>query len=250
MVQILTLLIALQGQAIPTPSEDALTAQIQRIGPKWRRKRFRKTFAGWYAKRILIEAKRRNLDPLAMTAIAWTESHFRPWAKGVPGTRRAAEIGVWQIIPYSGPVARARRTLRGCKPPPRLSRRYRRIWLRRMNGNSCGDQAVANRRRKVGRFSVVELRDHLIGTYVAAHEMRQQIDGSIRRRIRPRRIRGCRLPRSTQLRLYRYGHYNSGPRRPMRYYVYRICRRYRILLRRTQAFDNRVKALATARGNR
>jgi len=248
MLQVMTLLIALQGQTVANqpPSENALAGYIQRIAPKFRRVSFRKKFAHWYASRILFEAKRRKLDPIALTAVAWTESNFRPWAKGIPGTRRAAEVGVWQLIPLDSPVKAARKKLRGCKPPKKLARWLRAGWLRGMKrpGVSCEDQSIADRRQKYGRFSIPELRDHILGTYVAAFEIRLHIDNANRRGVKPRLIPRCKLPRATQLKLYQYGHYNTGSRRPLTYYIQRLCRRYGKIQKWTRAFDNRVKALA------
>jgi hypothetical protein len=224
------------------PSENALTASIYRRAPRFRRVSFRRKFSRWYANRILIEARRNRLDPLAMAAIAWTESSYRPWARGVPGSRRAAEVGVWQLIPHDSPVRAARRTLEGCQPPAHLAPWRRRIWIRRRPGKPCADQIVANRRKYVGSFTVTELRDYILGTYIAAFEIRRHIDRVNRRRIRSKRIRGCRnVSRETQYRLYRYGFYNSGMKRPSNYYVLRICKRWRILRRETMAFDRLAK---------
>jgi len=246
MLQVMTLLIALQGQTVSNhvPSEAALAASIQRIAPKFRRVSFRGEFARWYASRILIEAKRRKLDPIALVAVAWTESNFLPWAKGIPGTRRAAEVGVWQLIPLDSPVIAARKSLRGCKPPKMLPRWLRSRWLRGMKRGTCQDQSIADRRRKIGRFSIPELRDYILGTYVAAYEIRAHINNANKRGIKPRLIPGCKLPRETQLKLYQYGHYNTGSKRPLTYYVKRLCRRYGIVQRQTKAFDAKVRALA------
>lgn len=245
---VLALFLILQNQNVFTPSEDALTASIKNIAPKFRNNSFREKFARWYASRILTESKRRKLDPLALTAIAWTESNFRPWAKGIPGTRRHAEVGVWQIIPMDTPVIAARRTLQGCKPPPGLQPWLRRHWLRGMDRGTCADQKIADRRKKTGRFSVIELKDHILGTYVVAYEIRAHINYANQRKEKPRLIPRCKLPKKIQYMLYQYGHYNTGPRRPKTYYLRHLCRRYGILLRQTKLFDAKEKSLAMGEG--
>lgn len=173
----------------------------------------------------MVEAKRRKLDSVAMVALAWIESDFRPWAK----LARDGSIGVFQSIPGDSPVVAARKRLRGCKVPMRLYRWKRRGWLLGMRGQMCEDQAVANRRRKYGRFTKRELQDPILATYVAAYEIRAHLNNAKKRRRKGRLIWGCKADKKTQRRLYLWGYYNTGNKKPRAYYVRKLCKRYVIL---------------------
>jgi hypothetical protein len=48
------------------------------------------------------------------------------------------------------------------------------------------------------------------------------------------RVSGCTLPKALWRKLGRYGHYNSGNRRPRPYYLLRLCRRYKLLKQETK----------------
>jgi hypothetical protein len=181
--------------------------------------------ASQYAKRIVIEAKRRKLDPVAMVAIGEIESNFRPWAK----LARDGSIGVFQSIPGDSPVVAARKSLRGCKTPKRLYPWKRRGWLLGMRGKVCEDQVVADQRRKYGRFTKKELQDPILATYVFAYELRAHLDAAKKRGKKGRLIQGCKTDKKTQRRLYLHGHYNTGPKKPRGYYVRKLCKRYVIL---------------------
>lgn len=220
-----------------SPSEHALAHAIQKIAPRFKKVDYRKKYSRQYASRILIEAKRRKLDPIALVAVAWTESNFVPWVKS---KTKPVSFGVWQLIPFDSPVVAARKTLRGCKVPKNLPGWLRSVWARRRSGGTCEDQSVADRRERTGGFLESELRDYIIGTYVVAFEIRMHIDTVNRMRIKPRLIPGCGLSRQLQRKLYQYGHYNTGPRRPRRYYVYRLCKRYETIVSWITAFSGRV----------
>ena len=82
-------------------------------GTYWPAKRA--SIAKELAERTFAEAKRRNLDPLVLTTIAWIESDFRPYTRG---KFKRPEVGVWQIIPGDNFVNAARDRLLGCEPIP------------------------------------------------------------------------------------------------------------------------------------
>jgi hypothetical protein len=227
------------------PSVDALSASIMKRAPKFRTVKYRRTFSRMYAKRILVESKRRRLDPIALTTVAWIESNFKPWARGIPGTRRQAEVGVWQLIPSDSALVMARRRLAGCQIPKRLPKWAHRYWRIRMSRipNFCEDQEVADRRVKFGRFSISELRDHILGTYLVAFEIRTHIDNAIKRGRKVRLIPGCKLPRKKQHELYRYSFYNSGSRRPRAYYLRRLCVRYQIIKKEVEGYEKIIRSI-------
>ena len=101
--------------------EDRFTRAIEKRATHIKNSVIRKAYARAYAKRILIESKRRNLDPVAMTAVAWIESDFRESAKRTEGSG-VTSWGVWQIIPSDFSSRLIRKILAGCKPPPKLKR--------------------------------------------------------------------------------------------------------------------------------
>jgi soluble lytic murein transglycosylase-like protein len=59
---------------------------------------------------ILTESLVKGLDVATVTAIAWTESAFRPWVKGSSG-----EIGLWQLLPRNW-LAKPYEEVRGLSP--------------------------------------------------------------------------------------------------------------------------------------
>lgn len=227
----LLLVVAPRSSVARAPSkEDRFTKAIAKRARHIKNTKARKAYARRYAKRILLESKRRNLDPVAMTAVAWIESDFKESAKRTEGNG-VASYGVWQIIPSGFSYSLIRKTLGGCKPPPKLKQWRVYWWKRRMRakGAKCESQAVANRRIKSGKLNPKELRDHILATYIAHYEMSIHIKMSYKLRDRPRRIRGCKLPRKIQYVLYRMARFNSGMQKPRRYYLWRLCKRYGIL---------------------
>lgn len=223
------LVAALQGQPIDSDvSESALSGFIASRAPKNYSENFRARFALQYAGRILVEAKRRNLNPIILTAIAWTESDFRPWVKGQGTDRRAGEVGVWQLIPGDFSIVEGEKTLAGCPAPSGLSPTAAAQWRRRAAAPDakCEAPEVAAERKRPGWFYAYELVNPVVGTYLAAFEIRSHIDSSIARGVKPRKIPGCKLDLEKQKEIYRYGHFNSGSALPKTVYLQRLCRRY------------------------
>lgn len=228
MYNLLGLLMTLSTPSSCTPSETALEASVKRaaqIGSAKTRAKVAKELS----KRILIEARRYGLDPIALVAIASAESDFRPWVRG-PGfvrrgptwSKRLYEYGVWQLFLGGAYTLAAARALQKCPKD----------WSR------CPAPDVWRARRKVLRrlryFSKRELRrSHIIGTWVAAYEISHAIEGCKLRhpkghwRYWMAKV-GKRLGmnRATLLRLSRYGHYNTGAVPPTSYYLKRMIKRY------------------------
>ena len=163
---------------------------------------------------IARESKRWGLSRLAMLAVASVESDFRPNIRGKlrPGSRRSAEVGVWQLIPGDSPVRQARLTLlRLCRPS--------------FSQPSC-PAMVRKQKRSTGRLRASELGNIILGTWIFAHELTQHVK-SCKRRHR----RGHSMPLGMPRWLGRWGHYNTGPKNPTKWYRYKLARQYRLFRR-------------------
>ena len=198
----------------------------RRLPSKWSVTRKRR-YSTQLVSRIIIEARRRRLDPVIMTAIAWTESIYRHWVRR-PGD---GSYGVWQIIPWDTAPSISEKELAGCKPGPNMSYFWREWWRRRLQGQPCASQDIANYRRKYGMWSGRELmaKDNVISTYLAAHEIDMHRTACRARKHRPHLINSkhCRrLPLSVRTAIGRYSHFNSGPRKPKWHYIATVCNRY------------------------
>ena len=143
--------------AAPTTESDRLATHIRTIYPRCR-------YARTLASAILLESKVRGLDPALFTAIAWTESGFRPWVTGKYGS-----IGLWQLLP--GPwLEEPWNEIRDVLDPhwEKLSRRrrervlrsvlfatYMAGWVVEYHLGFCGDhRARCYARYQTGRSSV------------------------------------------------------------------------------------------------
>jgi hypothetical protein len=216
--------------AAPTQSRATrLSSFIAREAPRcWGRgcwsQAKRSAFSVQFVKRVDVEAKRQRLDPVALVVVAWIESGFVPWARRVEGDGTTS-IGLYQTIRGDHFPQLAWRGLQGCTPGPRV-RSYWRLWWQRQPAGKCRAQDVANRRRRLGRWSIRELRDPWISTYVGALEIRGHLDSAQKRRRRSPNHRACRgLPSM----LPRYAFFNSGNGHVRRGYVWKLCSRYRKL---------------------
>jgi hypothetical protein len=177
--------------------------------------------------RILAEAKRFRLDPLVMATIAWIESDYVPWRRGNYGGvgRRRNEIGVWQIIPYEWSVRSASKKVAGCRPGAGLNRSQWRRYFRKYQWRTCLYPDIGKRRKNLGVFSVAELRDIYIGTFVAAYGLRAAIDACTKR-TNGRGHKFTNLswlaqwyvdnPNADKQALVKYAHHNWGSRTYMR----------------------------------
>lgn len=176
--------------------------------------RLRRVIAKQLSTAIARESKRWGLSRLAMLAVASVESDFRPNIRGKlrPGTRRSAEVGVWQLIPGDSPVRRARLTLlRLCSP----------------SFNQLGCPAmVRKQKRSTGRLRASELGNIILGTWIFAHELTQHVKSCKRRHKR-----GHSMPLGMPRWLGRWGHYNTGPKNPTKWYRYKLARQYRLFRR-------------------
>lgn len=208
--------------AVCSPTPIDLAVAIERLS--WAPKRTRTKRALELAKRILIEAKRHRLSPIALAAVGSVESDFRPSVKG-PGFRprgyagRMYEFGTFQLIPRSSPVRYARRALaRGAAPE------------------------IAKVRKKRGAFSHAELEDYTIGTWVAAQEIRMHIDGCKLRHPKGHGWRHAYYIKRWAKRhkvsvaevkdLDRWAHFNSGPtKKTLLRYTRKLTERYAKLKR-------------------
>jgi hypothetical protein len=205
-----------------TPTPAKLGAAIEKMS--WAPKSSRAVRARILAERILVEAKRHKLSPIALAAVGSVESDFRPRVKG-PGFKprgyagRMYEFGTFQLIPRSAPVQHARRKLaRGAAPD------------------------ISRARKRRGAFSHAELENYTIGTWVAAHEIRMHLDGC---KLRHKRGHGWRhayyikrwarkhgLTVAEVTRLDRWAHFNSGPtKRTLLRYTRKLTERYAKLKR-------------------
>jgi hypothetical protein len=188
--------------------------------------------------RIMAEASRFRLDPLALATIAWIESDYVPWRRGRYGGvgRRRNEIGVWQIIPYEWSVREASKKVAGCRPGVGLQRWQWRQYFRKYRWMTCLYPDIGKRRKKLGIFSVVELRDIYMGTFVAAFGIRAGID-ACKKRNRGKGHRWPTLPWMAQWytdnptanreKLAVYLHHNTGPKwYPRGPYIKKLFMRY------------------------
>lgn len=179
--------------------------------------RRRRVVAKQLSAAIARESKRWGLSRLAMLAVASVESDFRPNIRGKlrPGSRRSAEVGVWQLIPGDSPVRQARRTLNRICP------------VRPAGLPSCPVVVYRERiLRHRGRFRASELANITLGTWIFAHELTQHVK-SCKRRHR----RGHSMPLGMPRWLGRWGHYNTGPKNPTKWYRYKLARQYRLFRR-------------------
>ena len=177
----------------------------------------RKWIAKRLAPRILIEAKRHNLDPKALLAVAWVESDFNIWATGKAYSPNNRSVGVWQLIQYDSPVRKARRALdKGAAPDIRMLR------------------------HRTGPFSKYELRNNIkISTWVAGYEIslhvkyckRRHPAGHFRRWKRYfwfyfMRSWAKRNPTFDGKALSRIVHFNGGPKHVPKDYARKLFKRY------------------------
>jgi hypothetical protein len=227
-MHLLTPLLLISMPSSCAPSGAALEAAIKKAA-QVRHVKTRAKVASALSKRILLEARRYGLDPIALVAIASAESDFRPWVRG-PGfvrrgptwSKRLYEYGVWQLFLGGAYTLAAGRALQACPKD----------WAR------CPAPDVYRARRKHLRrlkyFSKRELkRSYIIGTWVAAFEISHAIEGC---RLRHKRGhwrywmtkvgKGLGMNRATMVRLSRYGHYNTGAVPPTSYYLKRLFKRY------------------------
>jgi hypothetical protein len=216
------LIAAPSPEAPRPPPPHPLAEFIASRAPRWWTHERREEFGRKLSERIFVEARRRDLSPAALAAVAWIESDFSPYAVN----KRDGSVGVWQLIPYDSPVEAAARSLAGCRSPPRLPPYLRPLWARRGFGAPCEDQGIADLRLHVGAVRPRELADLVLSTYIAAFEIRMHRDSAERLRRRPPPVSACSsVPASVQL----MATYNSGPR-PMRpAYLWKLCVRYGLL---------------------
>lgn len=196
-----------EGQASATPCKPTvpqMQALIVKHGQGGMRRR--RVVARQLAKAVWRESRRWRLDPIAMLAVASVESDFRANIRGKlrPGSRRSAEVGVWQLIPGDSPVRAARRTL----------------------ARLCKAKKCPHRRRSRRRFSVTELAQIPLGTWIFSHELTAHV-----RACKRRQPRGHTMPLSQPRWLARWAHYNTGPRTPTTWYRYKLARQYRLFRR-------------------
>lgn len=248
---ITTTAIALAILAAPSPAEAGtvepgrrcpkLAENLERFVEAKLRERFKNSgapriIARALAPRIVAEARRHKVDPIAMTAIAWIESDFNPYARGAFGGvgRRRNEVGVWQLIPGDAPVVAAAKAISGCKPGALFAPWLRATWARNYRGGPCEAPDVGALRRRPGAFGRAELADFTIGTWVAAREIASHVakcrtrhplrHGPARPWLAAWRKRN---PKAIPIELERYSHYNFGSRwLAPRVYTFRVFRRY------------------------
>jgi hypothetical protein len=147
------------------------------------------------------EGRRRGIDPLAILAVAEVESGYQPWVvRAQDGSH-----GPYQLMAHDSGPTEARRLLAGCG-----------------TGGLCEAPDIARRRRGSGPWTVAELRDPWIATWIAAYEIQRHVLGCLRAR-HVHRVAGCPAW------LARLGHHNSGPRPPRPYYLSRLCAAWRRL---------------------
>lgn len=245
----LVLSTALVGATVPVESGVSCPNQgvkIQRFIEahlaryRYGSRRYRRTLSTQLSTRIMVEAKRWRLDPLVMTTIAWIESDFRPHVRGTYGGtsgrgRRMNEVGVWQLIPWDHAVLQAARFVTGCKPSTTMNRWQRARWRRVYRGKQCLFPDIGAARLRSGYFVRAELRGIVIGTYVAAYEMRSHIDACRKRNpsghkwYAPRWLAGWKRanPNVNVTALERYLHYNWGGKQyPRNHYREKLFKRY------------------------
>ena len=193
------------------PSRQAMEKVI--IKHSYGSMRLRRVVAKQLSMAIARESKRWSLSRLAMLAVASVESDFRSRLRGpVTSKYRLRSIGVWQLHIGDSPVRQARLTLlRLCRPS--------------FSQPGCPAMAWKQRRRS-GRFRASELGNIILGTWIFAHELTQHVK-SCKRRHR----RGHPMPLGMPRWLGRWGHYNTGPKNPTKWYRYKLARQYRLFRR-------------------
>jgi hypothetical protein len=222
------------------PSAGDLSTAIEKMS--WAPRKQRAQRARVLARRILIEARRHKLDPIALAAVGSVESDYRPAARG-PGAKprgfghRIYEFGTFQLIPASSPVrAAAGRLARLCKTGP-PSKATPAAMLAR-----CPSDVWAARGRRRGRFHRAELEDYTIGTWIAALEIRMHLDACLARHKRAHGWRHAwyhkhyakrhKLTVTEVRHLDRWAHYNTGPtKRTLLRYTRKLVARYAKLKR-------------------
>lgn len=190
------------------PSRAAMEALIVKHGQGHLGRR--RIVAKQLSARIEVESKRFGLDPVAMLAVASVESDFRSNVRGRvrPGSRRSAEVGVWQLIPGDSPVIKARMELD-------------RLCFGSISLPKCPSDVRAAKRR-MGRLHPVQLAGITLSTWIFAWELTYHV-----RACQARHPRGHRIGSGVPKWLARWGHYNSGPRKPTTWYLYKLRRQYR-----------------------
>jgi hypothetical protein len=208
---------------LPVPLDNPLSTYIEKRLPyKWSSYR-KMRYSRQLAYRIIVESKRRNLDPIALTAMAQIESNYQYWV-----TRKGdGSHGVWQTMRYDTAPRKAWKLLLGCKPGPKVPA-YMHKWRRNV---PCEAQKVANYRRRLGNWNIPEIKDssNVISTYIAAYEISLHVKSCKKKNHRKHLVGGyyCkRLSMRQREMLGRYAHYNSGPRKPRRIYLYSLCKLY------------------------
>ncbi len=175
--------------------------------------RRRRVVAKQLSRAIARESKRWKLSRLAMLAVASVESDFRQRLRGpINRQYKLRSIGVWQLHVGDSPVRRARRTLlRLCK--------------RSFTQSGCPTM-VRRQKCNSGRLRASELGNIILGTWIFAHEVTEHIKG-----CRKRHPRGHWIGRGVPRWLARWGHYNTGPKTPTKWYRYKLARQYRLFRR-------------------
>ncbi|MEE9481198.1 MAG: hypothetical protein V3V34_11745 [Kiloniellales bacterium] len=222
------------------PSAADLGAAIEKMS--WAPLTQRAARARKLATRILIEARRHKLDPIALAAVGSVESDYRPAARG-PGAKprgfgyRIYEFGTFQLIPASSPVrAAARRLSRLCKPATGPA------VIPTATKPSCPRDIWQARKGRAGSFRRGELEDYTIGTWIAALEIKMHL---VACQARHKRGHGWRhawyhkhyakrhgLTAREVRHLDRWAHYNSGPTtRTLLRYTQKLVARYAKLKR-------------------
>jgi len=217
---------------VAAQSPDPIQARIELVlkATAWGRSAKGKAYAGELASRIRIESSRRVLDATALTAISDVEANFFPWARGKGIGGRHHELGPFQLIRGDTYVVEAGKRLAGCAPSAKLAKHLRPWWEKRRTdeGNTCEDQAVADRRVYHGDWQAMEFSDPWLSTYIAAYEISKHLEKARERSGWPVKVpKECDgLP----VEVPRYAVFNA-PGRPRVWYSKRVCQRYRAISR-------------------
>ena len=203
MIPLLIALVTASAPAVDIHKQTRLAVFIAKKNPK---------SAGYaldLATRILIEAKRRNIPPEVMVAIAWTETKF---SRGYRGTK--GEMGLWQLGAIGGDhrLAQGWDEIRRLYPQWKIvkvhgAKPWKRIWQH-------------------GREQILD--DVKAGTYLVALELWSVRRTCYRMRNWSHNSGGKYWPPS---RWYQhrgvdvYGHYQSGTAPPTAVYLRAIRRR-------------------------
>lgn len=207
--------------ATPPAPQEHLVAHVVAALPTWAK---REAYALELVAAVHREGRRRGLDPLALLAVAQVESGWQPWRT----MRWDGSHGPFQLIGHHPGPREARALLAGCRPPAHLLPTWGRWWALRGQGEPCEAPRVAARRRTLGTWTVAELRDPVVATYLAAAEVQRHVATCHRLRHRAHRA-----PRWCPRWLVRWGHYNSGWNPPRWYYLQRLCKAWHQLRRLT-----------------